>query len=944
MTEHRFNWKDVIALLNGSDKAGGIAARIISQETDTADLPDLFHALITESLLHAEWMTRVNAAYTLQLLAAKHRIVLVKDISVSCSDGELLTLDELDMDKVLRSDYVQLHRGIPDTSNQCPSTAHTRMYSKQWLKSQRNQLVKRLGFDCADDLTRTAYQFDRTAKLLSAEDVSKPLSSSSSSSFSAGQHSKTTSSEDDRLTSECWIVRLMRFMIVGLFDNRWETRHGCSLGLMRLLAGLRTCSKNTPEEALHLVNSGEGDASDLLNVSLPRFLVEDIVCSSICVLLFDKFLDISNDGTVVISPVKEALSQLIACGTINFSCFEGGVVQQDRIVKHLLRISSMTTEDWSVRICGLLALKYVLLAVHQDVLFANMDQVLVEICNGLQEAIFDMNIAACRALKALRKAVELIDSDHARCISLILLMQVIAALHNACDNITTVDAHAEVLLEALCDAVHLVCSSASQDSELQPRMICTVGLQVLNNSLFPNLMRSSSDILSSFNFTSFGSRLCELIKNFAKLANDNQTNKDIDLNDSHDIVAHLLSCSLIISNFTRLWISWRADQASRPSESPPTDGNPVDRDSEDLQLRSWLTSLGAHIGNLIADVYCTLPLHDGVKFMDSLTSVVFDRACKYVATSHWTVESIKKALFNDPGLHVTQDSSMDCIGATTSSIMHDSTYLDRLNNVADQNNNVPNQTQDDSQRIGSKRLRSDDENESCSATTAAPNDEKQEVLPRRSERLAAKKPAWTRTFNMKEILAYGEAVRPYKKFIDPRRVESVQPLALICLNELVKAANSRISIIDSNKITLQNQGTQSVAEFEMQRLSNIFQQLLNDLTPATANLLQAIAANSSASASTSSSQAPLRKKLTIVIKGLSSTSVRFEREVCLPATNDHARRDDSSKSSLSLEYQAVVQREAEMKQKIYESLVQAIRISQSMVLCLLLATNRLNGE
>ena len=153
--------------------------------------------------------------------------------------------------------------------------------------------------------------------------------------------------------------RLVRFMIIGLLDVKWETRHGCSLGLMGLLSGLglgglpgpdRSPPKASPpsirissvdlssrcdrEESLNSSGddgNGGGDddapvrdrlsedevspspcdespspSSSLL--SLPQYLVEDIMCTGLCLLMLDRFIDLHSSSSISMSPAKEVSS------------------------------------------------------------------------------------------------------------------------------------------------------------------------------------------------------------------------------------------------------------------------------------------------------------------------------------------------------------------------------------------------------------------------------------------------------------------------------------------------------------------------------------------------------------------------------------------------------------------------------------------------------------
>jgi hypothetical protein len=148
-------------------------------------------------------------------------------------------------------------------------------------------------------------------------------------------------------------------MIIGLLDVRWETRHGCSLGLMGLLHGLglgafpdstelsdpehssvliesldneQLLGYNTTEtgreggrennddasgESMHNINPSSSHSATFTSAStssssstsvssiLPQYLVEDIICTGVCLLMLDRFIDLRASSSSGVSPAKE---------------------------------------------------------------------------------------------------------------------------------------------------------------------------------------------------------------------------------------------------------------------------------------------------------------------------------------------------------------------------------------------------------------------------------------------------------------------------------------------------------------------------------------------------------------------------------------------------------------------------------------------------------------
>jgi hypothetical protein len=147
-------------------------------------------------------------------------------------------------------------------------------------------------------------------------------------------------------------------MIIGLLDVKWETRHGCSLGLMGLISGLglgglpgpdpdppmgpptsadrdlgpnigisieSPLSRYDGEGALNSNGDDDGDGHGDENrlsdaevspspysepppsslLCLPQYLVEDIICTGLCLLMLDRFIDLHSSSSISMSPAKE---------------------------------------------------------------------------------------------------------------------------------------------------------------------------------------------------------------------------------------------------------------------------------------------------------------------------------------------------------------------------------------------------------------------------------------------------------------------------------------------------------------------------------------------------------------------------------------------------------------------------------------------------------------
>jgi hypothetical protein len=141
--DQRGCWKDIIILLRGNLRSGATASQVLADVIKEEDLPDSFHQICTSYLTAAEWMTRTNAGITIKNLCQKYSSQLSPLLSRSKSDGELLTLLELDVTAVSECKGAELLGG----NSKCDSVEDNDLYSKNWLKRQRKALRKRLGLE-----------------------------------------------------------------------------------------------------------------------------------------------------------------------------------------------------------------------------------------------------------------------------------------------------------------------------------------------------------------------------------------------------------------------------------------------------------------------------------------------------------------------------------------------------------------------------------------------------------------------------------------------------------------------------------------------------------------------------------------------------------------------------------------------------------------------------
>ena len=331
--------KELLLLLRGSSKAGFLAANALSDSiNDFNNVSDLFHDLITCLLVDRDWDCRTNSAKALSCICNKFKLELQNLLSFGDSDGELLSLNDIQVENILKYG-IELRAG---KSNYAADAKNRELlYGKKWIKIQRKELRKRLGIKRQQNIGANDDDPDRPDHMITESDIQINTPSSSSSSSPSPL---VTASVSELQSVESWFVRLVRFMVVGLLDVRWETRHGCSVGLAAIINGLYP-NTDTDTTATN-INTNNNTNTNVLS----SFLVQDIVCSGLSVLMLDYFIDFGS--LVSVCPVKESMAQLLA--NVSRYCNQTNI---NTIHRKGLTIASHTNH-WMVQHGGLVLLKY----------------------------------------------------------------------------------------------------------------------------------------------------------------------------------------------------------------------------------------------------------------------------------------------------------------------------------------------------------------------------------------------------------------------------------------------------------------------------------------------------------------------------------------------------------------------------------------------------------
>lgn len=389
----RTSWSELQPLLTCSPGDGEVLSEIAADSIDEADVCVVLHDVCTQSLRHPEMNVRVNAAKVASKLCIKHSAYLRDLLQGSASDGSLLLIDEIDVDFILAEGIELSSKGMPT-----PTTTSAELYSKEWVASQRAWVAKKIGLSSSEPEVELAAKYLDVASLVNeSNDLVDPQHRQGSSRKArkrrregkqsshdppAESSSPSPAAADSTVTSETWLVRLLRHTCLGLLHGDWAVRQGSALGLRSIVAALL-------------------DAPADKEPSLPYFLLEDVVCGCLCLTLLDRLVDFEDDAGS--SPVREASAAL-------FTALFPHLRPQHRLRMRSALTCMMRASHWSV-VCGSLM---VYNALFETGALA-IDDSLADLCEalniGLPHAVEDVVRAASQIVQTLSNSLKEMSSE-----------------------------------------------------------------------------------------------------------------------------------------------------------------------------------------------------------------------------------------------------------------------------------------------------------------------------------------------------------------------------------------------------------------------------------------------------------------------------------------------------------------------------------------------------
>ncbi|KAK9470101.1 uncharacterized protein V1510DRAFT_432401 [Dipodascopsis tothii] len=228
---------------------------------------------------------------------------------------------------------------------------------------------------------------------------------------------------------------IAELLMVDLFDEAWETRHGAA-------SGLREIIRVHGGGAGRVVGKTRAD-NDRLN----RDWLEDLACRLCCVFALDRFGDYVSDQ--VVAPIRESVAQTLGALLVH--------LPKDVVLRTYDVLYSLVMQDkfdvsfpiWEVCHGGMLGLKY-LVAVRKELLFDSddglLDGVAAAVMHGLTELDDDVRaVSAATLVPIASEFVELRPKSVDR-----LLQVVWECLANLKDDLSASTGSVMDLLAKLC--------------------------------------------------------------------------------------------------------------------------------------------------------------------------------------------------------------------------------------------------------------------------------------------------------------------------------------------------------------------------------------------------------------------------------------------------------------------------------------------------------------
>ncbi|DAA78450.1 TPA_exp: Uncharacterized protein A8136_4426 [Trichophyton benhamiae CBS 112371] len=191
------------------------------------------------------------------------------------------------------------------------------------------------------------------------------------------------SSSSDGQDIEWPYERMCEILMVDLFDQNWDIRHGAAMGL---------------REVIRVQGHGAGrqyGKTRMENDALNHRWLGDLACRLLCVFMLDRFGDYISDN--VVAPIRETVGQTM--GALLSHLPDASVTRVYHILHRMVMQNDLDLDKpiWEVCHGGMIGLKY-LVAVRTDILMKEssvLDGVIEAVMRGLDN--YDDDVRAVSA-------------------------------------------------------------------------------------------------------------------------------------------------------------------------------------------------------------------------------------------------------------------------------------------------------------------------------------------------------------------------------------------------------------------------------------------------------------------------------------------------------------------------------------------------------------------
>lgn len=275
------------------------------------------------------------------------------------------------------------------------------IYSEKWLQKQKRELKKRLLLETSSIEVKSSLKHGTEEFGVQETDFVQAAAVEQEAPVVGGDHCnasdtnvqnvKERKQKEDELPTRNWFISIINYLTIGVLSPCWEVRHGCGIGLSKILLSFLKGTKG----AVH-------------SMDISKSICEDIVCFGIYALLLDRYIDCA-EGTAAVSPVKEVMAQMVGLAA---TLLPDETITDDRLISMAYEMISCAGE-WMVRHAGFMILKYFIpshLRDGSDRLLHFMSQYLTNIFEhvlpGLHAALGELVGVCCDVIHAVGRAIE----------------------------------------------------------------------------------------------------------------------------------------------------------------------------------------------------------------------------------------------------------------------------------------------------------------------------------------------------------------------------------------------------------------------------------------------------------------------------------------------------------------------------------------------------------